>query len=112
MDERDAAQATELIRELRNQLHEMIHRLVRLERQDVSQPLEWIEAPEDWHHAYRDKAHYGVYKRSDGKWGVPVFSLFTEPDQAEQKLGEYVATTLEDGKEIAQALADQRERFG
>jgi hypothetical protein len=31
-----------------------------------------------------------------------------EPDQIEQMLGEYVATTLEDGKEIAQALADQR----
>ena len=32
---------------------------------------------------------YVVYKRSDGKWGVPIFSMFIDvPDQAEQKLGD------------------------
>jgi hypothetical protein len=36
MDERDAAQAAELVRALRDQLHEMTHELVRLERQDVT----------------------------------------------------------------------------
>jgi hypothetical protein len=36
MDERDAAQAVELVRALRDQLHEMTHQLVRLERQDVT----------------------------------------------------------------------------
>jgi hypothetical protein len=36
VDERDAAQAVELVRALRNQLHEMTHQLVRLERQDVT----------------------------------------------------------------------------
>lgn len=36
MDERDAAQAAELVRALRNQLHVMTHELVRLERQDVT----------------------------------------------------------------------------
>jgi hypothetical protein len=36
MDERDAAQAAELVRALRNQLHVMTHALVRLERQDVT----------------------------------------------------------------------------
>ena len=30
------------------------------------------------------------------------------PDRAEQKLGEYVLDTLADGKELAQALTDQR----
>jgi hypothetical protein len=35
MDERDAAQAAELVRALRDQLHEMTHELVRLERQGV-----------------------------------------------------------------------------
>jgi hypothetical protein len=35
MDERDAAQAAELVRTLRDQLHGMTDRLVRLERQDV-----------------------------------------------------------------------------
>jgi hypothetical protein len=42
-------------------------------------------------------------------WGVPIFSMFIDaPHQAEQKLGEYVLDTLADGKEPAQALADQR----
>jgi hypothetical protein len=36
MDERDAAQAAEVVRALRNQLHVMTHELVRLERQDVT----------------------------------------------------------------------------
>ena len=36
MEERDAAQAAELVRALRNQLHVMTHELVRLERQDVT----------------------------------------------------------------------------
>jgi len=33
MDQRDAAQAVELVRALCDQLHEMIHQLARLERQ-------------------------------------------------------------------------------
>jgi hypothetical protein len=75
----------------------------------MSVKLEWTEKSENEHHAHRDKAHYIVYKRDDEKWGVPIYSMFDdEPDQIEQMLGEYVATTLEDGKEIAQALADQR----
>jgi hypothetical protein len=36
MDERGAAQAAEFVRALRDQLHEMIHELVRLEGQDVT----------------------------------------------------------------------------
>jgi hypothetical protein len=36
MEERDAAQAAELVRALRNRLHVMTHELVRLERQDVT----------------------------------------------------------------------------
>jgi hypothetical protein len=36
MHERDAAQAVELVRALRNQLHEMTHQLARLERRDVT----------------------------------------------------------------------------
>ena len=36
MDERDAAQAAELVRALRNQLHVMTYELVRLERVDVT----------------------------------------------------------------------------
>ena len=76
----------------------------------VSEMLDWTEIGNE-HHAYQDKAHYVVYPRSDGKWRVPIFSMFTdESDQLEQKLGEYVAPTLEDGKLIAQALADQRGR--
>jgi hypothetical protein len=75
----------------------------------MSEPLEWTERSENEHPTDRDMAHYVVYKRSDGKWGVPIFSMFIDaPDQAEQKLGEYVLDTLADGKELAQALADQR----
>jgi hypothetical protein len=36
MDEPGAAQAVELVRALRDQLHEMTHELVRLEAQDVT----------------------------------------------------------------------------
>jgi hypothetical protein len=36
MDKRDAAQAAELVRGLRGQLHKMTNELVRLERQHVS----------------------------------------------------------------------------
>jgi hypothetical protein len=36
MDERAAAQAMELVRALRDQLHKMIHQLVRLDRQNVT----------------------------------------------------------------------------
>ena len=36
MDERDAAQAVELVRALRNELHEMTRQLVRLECQDLT----------------------------------------------------------------------------
>jgi hypothetical protein len=39
----------------------------------------------------------------------PIFSMFIDvPDRAEQKLREYVLDTLADGKELAQALTDQR----
>jgi hypothetical protein len=77
----------------------------------VSDGLEWTEIRNE-HHAHRDKAHYVIYPWFDGKWRVPIFKMLTgEPDQREQKeqkLGQYLATTLEDGKQIAQALADQR----
>jgi hypothetical protein len=54
----------------------------------MSEELEWTEIGNE-HHAHQDKAHYVVYPRSNGKWGVPIFSMFTdEPDQAEDKLGE------------------------
>ena len=36
MDGRDAAQAAELVRALRDQLNKMTHQLVRLERQNVT----------------------------------------------------------------------------
>jgi hypothetical protein len=83
----------------------------------MSKPLEWTERSETEHDAHRDKAHYIVHKRSEGKWGVPIFSvpiisMVTDgPDQVEEKLGEYVVTTLEDGKQLAQAVADQRGRI-
>ena len=71
----------------------------------MSEPLEWT----DDNHAYRDKALYHVYERSNGKWNVALFSMHTdEPVGFEEKLGDYVVTTLEDGRELAQALADQR----
>jgi hypothetical protein len=75
----------------------------------MSDELEWTEIRNE-HHAHRDQAHYVIYPWFDGKWRVPIFRTFTdEPDQREQKLGQYLATTLEDGKQIAQALADQRQ---
>jgi hypothetical protein len=50
----------------------------------MSKPLEWTEKSKNEHHAHRDKAHYIVYKRSDEKWAVPIYSMFTDaPDQAE-----------------------------
>jgi hypothetical protein len=68
-------------------------------------PLEWTND----NHAYRDNAHYHVHKRSDGKWNVTLFSMRTdEPGGAEEKLGDYVVATLDDGKKLAQGLADQR----
>jgi hypothetical protein len=74
----------------------------------MSDELEWTEIRNE-HHAHRDTAHYVVYPWFDGKWRVPIFKRVTdEPDQREQKLGQYLATTLEDAKQIAQALADQR----
>jgi len=75
----------------------------------MSEELEWTEIGNALH-AYQDKAHYVVYPRSDGKCGVLIFSMLTDkPDQVDkEKLGEYEATTPEDGKQIAQALADQR----
>ena len=40
---------------------------------------------------------------------MPIFSMFIDaPNQAEQKLDEYVLDTLADGEGLAQALADQR----
>jgi len=75
----------------------------------MSGELEWTEKSENEHHAYRDKAHYIVYKRSVAKWNVAVLSMYTdEPGGFEEKLGDYVVTTLADGKQLAQALADQR----
>jgi hypothetical protein len=41
----------------------------------MSEPLEWTERSENEHHADRDMAHNVVYKRTDGKWGVPIFSM-------------------------------------
>jgi len=71
--------------------------------------LEWTETSEDQHDAHHDRAHFVVHKRSRGKpWGVAIFSMFTdEPGLAEERLAEYEVSTLEDGKELAQALADQ-----
>jgi hypothetical protein len=78
----------------------------------MSKPLEWTERSETEHDAHRDKAHYIVHNRPEGKWSVPIFSMFTDgPDQVKEKLGEYVVTTLEDGKQLSQALADQRGRI-
>ena len=39
----------------------------------MSEPLEWT----DDNHAYRDKALYHVYERSNGKWNVALFSMHT-----------------------------------
>jgi hypothetical protein len=72
-------------------------------------PLKWTDKSENEHHAYLGRTHFVVVRKSNGKWAVPLFSMFThEPDQSEEKLGEYEARTLGDGKQIAQALADQR----
>jgi hypothetical protein len=71
--------------------------------------LEWT----DDNRAYRNRAHYYAYKRSDEqsdrKWRLAVFSMLTDqPNEIEEKLGEYRVTTLADAQELAQALADQR----
>jgi hypothetical protein len=71
----------------------------------IRQPLEWT----DDNHAYRDRAHFHVYARSDGKWNLAISSMHTdEPGGPEEKLGDYEMTTLRDGREMAQGLADQR----
>jgi hypothetical protein len=71
----------------------------------MTQPLDW----DDDNHAYRDRAHYHAYERSDGKWGLPIYSMLTdEPNQVEERLDEYVLDTESDAKVVAQALADQR----
>jgi hypothetical protein len=78
----------------------------------MSERLEWTERFENQLHASRDKAHYVIHERSDGKWDVAVYGIFTdEPDTAEQWLGDYLLETRADARELAQALADQRGRF-
>ncbi|MCV7342978.1 hypothetical protein [Mycolicibacterium rhodesiae] len=73
-------------------------------------PLDWTED----NHAYRDRAHYHAYKRaspdpSGREWNLAVFSMHSnEPGGVEEKLGDYVLTTLLDAREFAQGLADQR----
>ena len=69
------------------------------------EPLEWT----DDNHAYRDKAHYHAYERSDGNWNLAVLSMHTdEPGGIEEKLGDYALITLADAKRLAQGLANQR----
>ena len=76
----------------------------------MSEQLKWTEGLQQ--HASRDKAHYVIHERSDGKWDVAVYGMFTdEPDAAEQWLGDYLLETQADAMELAQALADQRGRF-
>ena len=73
----------------------------------MREPLEWTGD----NHAHRDKAHFHVHERPDKKSVVTVFSMHTdEPGGQEDMLGDYVVTSLEDGKQLAQALADQRRR--
>jgi hypothetical protein len=75
----------------------------------MSEQLEWTEGLHQ--RASRDNAHYVIHERSDGKWDVAVYRMFTdEPDATEQWLGDYRLETLADAKELAQALADQRGR--
>ena len=77
---------------------------------DEREQLKWTQGLEQ--HACRDKAHYVIHERSDGKWDVAVYGMFTdEPDATEQWLGDYLLETRADAKELAQALADQRGRF-
>ena len=76
----------------------------------MSEQLKWTEGLQQ--HASRNKAHYVIHERSDGKWDVAVYGMFTdEPDAAEQWLGDYLLETQADAMELAQALADQRGRF-
>jgi hypothetical protein len=78
----------------------------------MSEQLKWTEHLENEQHASRDKAHYVIHERSDGKWDVAVYGMFTdEPDTAGQWLGDYLLETQADAKELAQALADQRGRL-
>jgi hypothetical protein len=75
----------------------------------MSEQLKWTEGLQ--HHASRDKAHYVIHERSDGKWDVAVYCLFTDqPDATEELLGNYLLETQADAKELAQALADTRGR--
>jgi hypothetical protein len=70
--------------------------------------LQWT----DDNNAYLDKVHYHLYKRPDGQWNLALFNMqSSEPGGFEDKLGNYVMTTFEDGKELAQALADQRRQI-
>ena len=75
----------------------------------MSEQLKWTEGLQQ--HASRNKAHYVIHERSDGKWDVAVYGMFTdEPDAAEQWLGDYLLETQADAKQLAQALADMRGR--
>ena len=76
----------------------------------MSEQLKWTDGLQQ--HASHDRAHYVIHERSDGKWDVAVYGMFTdEPDAAEQWLGDYLLETQADAMELAQALADQRGRF-
>jgi hypothetical protein len=76
----------------------------------MSEQLRWTEGLDQ--HASRDKAHYVIHERSDGKWDVAVYGMSTdEPNSTEQRLGDYLLETRGDAKELAQALADQRGWF-
>ena len=77
----------------------------------MSEQLKWTEGLQQ--HASHDRAHYVIHERSDGKWDVAVYCLFTDqPDATEKELlGNYLLETRADAKELAQALADQRGRF-
>ena len=69
------------------------------------EPLEWT----DDNHAYRDRAHYHAYERSDGNWNLAVLRMHTdEPGGIEEELGDYGVMTLADAKRLAQGLANQR----
>jgi hypothetical protein len=73
---------------------------------DGMEPLEWT----DDNHAYRDRAHYHAYQRSDGNWNLAVLSMHTdEPGGIEEKLGDYRLVTLTDAKRLAQGLANLAE---
>jgi hypothetical protein len=78
----------------------------------MTEQLEWTVRFENEEHASRDKVHYVIHERSDGKWDVAVYSMVTpETVTAEEWLGDYLLETRADAKELAQALADQHGRF-